>query len=110
MVEVEEDEEVEEEEEGYEAQEEEEEDEGQVLKRPAARVIDDMPGAPRKRPATAAAEGPAPSAPRPRYTLMFYKASGAYAVRDKESGNQIFQVQVPGVPDGKSEGRSGEGP
>ena len=64
-----------------------------------------MPGAPRKRPATAAAECPAPSvsanAPCPRYTLMFYKASGAYAVRDKESGKQIFQVQVPGVPDGK---------
>ena len=72
-----------------------------MLKRPAARVIDDMPGAPRKRPATAAAECPAPSATRPRYTLMFYKASGAYAVRDKESGKQIFQVQVPGVPNGK---------
>ena len=74
-----------------------------VRKRPAARVLDDMPGAPRKRQATAAAECPEPSAsaPRPRYTLMFYKATGAYAVRDKESGNQLCQVQVPGVPDGK---------
>ena len=80
-----------------------EEDGGPVLKRPAARVIDDMPGAPRKR--LAAAECPAPSesasAPCPRYSLMFYKASGAYAVRDKGSKKQIFQVQVPGVPDGQ---------
>ena len=33
--------------------------------------------------------------------MMFYKASGAYGLKDKESGKQIFQVQVPGVPDGK---------
>ena len=79
--------------------------EAEVLKRPAARVIDDMPGAPRKRPAAAVAECLAPSesasAPRPRYALMFYTASGAYAMLDKESGKQLFQVQVPGVPDGK---------
>ena len=76
-----------------------------MLKRPAARVIDDIPGAPRKRPATTAAECPAPdvsaSAPRALYTSMLYKASGAYGLKDKESGKQIFQVQVPGVPDGK---------
>ena len=33
--------------------------------------------------------------------MMFYKATGAYAVRDKKSGKQIFQVQVPSVPDEK---------
>ena len=33
--------------------------------------------------------------------MMFYKASGAYGLKDKESGKQICQVQVPGVPDGK---------
>eukprot|EP00974_Lingulodinium_polyedra_P010179 977829-Lingulodinium_polyedra.AAC.1 len=56
-----------------------------------------MPGAPRKRPAASSVADSVADVHRPRFSLMYYKAAGAYGVRDKESNKQVFQVHVPGL-------------